>query len=113
MTQKSTVRVPDGAGGWVEAEGTVHPGSAVDTAKQAAAITRAFIDEAGTLTERLLQYDAMYLREMGLTKEHRAFAAALYCVNLRETYPDGPEAFDAVAASAAAYYDENAPKVRR
>ena len=72
---------------------------------------QAFIEEAGTLTERLMAYDVMYLKDFGLTKEHRAFAAALYCVNLRETYPDGPAAFDAIASEAAAYYDENAPKV--
>jgi len=111
MTTKM-IDVPDGNGGWVKAEGTVMPGATANKARQADAMKAAFIEEAGTLTERLMAYDVVYLRDMGLSKEHRAFAAALYCVNLRETYPDGPAAFDAIAAEAAAYYDANAPKVK-
>lgn len=103
------IDIPDGKGGWVKAEGVVHAGATADDAKQAAAMKAAFIDEAGSLTERIMQFDVIYLRDMNLSKEHRVFAAALYCVNLRETYPDGPEAFDAIAAEAAAYYDANAP----
>ena len=91
--------------------GEVHDGATADQLRQAAALQQAFIDDAGTLTEKLMQFDVIYIKDYGLTKEHRAFAAALYCVNLRETYPDGPEAFDLIAAAAGDYYDENAPKV--
>jgi hypothetical protein len=106
------IEVPDGKGGWVKAEGAVHTGAAADKAKQEAAMKAAFIDEAGTLTERIMKFDVIYIKDFGLSKEHRAFAAALYCVNLRETYPDGPEAFDAIAAEAGAYYDANVSKVK-
>lgn len=106
------IDVPDGKGGWVKAEGVVHAGAAADKAKQEASMKAAFIDEAGTLTERIMKFDVIYIKDFGLSKEHRAFAAALYCVNLRETYPDGPEAFDAIAAEAGAYYDANVSKVK-
>jgi hypothetical protein len=106
------IEVPDGKGGWTKADGTVHTGADADKAKQAAAMKAAFIDEAGTLTEKLMKFDVIYLKDFGLSKEHRVFAAALYCVNLREGYPDGPEAFDAIAAEAAAYYDANVSKVK-
>lgn len=110
MTTKKT-KVPDGQGGWTTQDVTVVPGAKADDAKIQAAQARTFIEEAGTLTEKLLQFDGIYLRDKGLTKEHRAFAAALYCVNLRETYPDGPDAFDVIAADAAKYYDDNKDKV--
>lgn len=108
---KKTTKVPDGKGGWTTQEVSVVPGAKADETKVQAAQARTFIDEAGALTERLVQFDMIYLRDKGLTKEHRAFAAALYCVNLRETYPDGPDAFDNIAADAAKYYDENKDKV--
>lgn len=111
MATKKTTKVPDGRGGWVEEEVEVRAGAKADPAKLQAAQARTFIDEAATLTERLLNLDMIYLREKGLTKEHRAFAAALYCINLRETYPDGADAFDAIAADAAQYYDDNKDKV--
>jgi len=75
-----------------------------------------FITDSAGLTERLLKFDRLYIVEQGLSKEHRAFAAALYCINLRETYPgaDGktpdPESFDAVAKMAAEYYDTQTRK---
>ena len=106
------IDIPDGKGGWIKAQGEVHSGAAADKARQDAALKAAFIDEAGTLTERIMKFDVIYIKDLGLSKEHRAFAAALYCVNLRETYPDGPEAFDAVAAEAAAYYDANVDSVK-
>lgn len=90
-----------------------------DTAKQEAAQKQQFIKEAATLTERLLQFDRLYIIENNLSKEHRAFAAALYCVNLRETYPneDGtgpdPDAFDRIAQQAAEYYDANVPRTKK
>ena len=112
-------KIPDGYGGWKEIEGEVLPGSAADSKKQQEALRLKFIDEAATLTERLLQFDRMYIVEKGLSKEHRAFAAALFCVNLRETYPgsDGktpsPEDFDAIAKTAADYYDAEVQKLKR
>lgn len=111
-------KIPDGRGGWKELEGELLPGAKADADKQEAALKQKFINEAAELTEKLLQFDRTYIIEKGLSKEHRAFAAALYCVNLRETYPgeDGKtvdsSAFDAVATMAAEYYDANVPKKR-
>ena len=118
MTTRTT-RVPDGRGGWTEIEGELLPGSTADTAKQDAARQKQFIDEAAAITEQLVLFDRPILRERGLGKEHRAFAAALYCINLRETYPGAdektpdPEAFDAIAKMAADYYDANDPKKKK
>lgn len=115
LTRKT--RIPDGRGGWKEIEGEVLPGSgSADTKKQEEAQARQFIEEAAEITEMLVKFDMPLLKERGLTKQHRAFAAALYCINLRESYPgeDGktpdPEAFDAIAKMAADYYDANVPK---
>ena len=111
-------KIPDGQGGWKELEGELLPGAKADADKQEAARRQKFITEAAELTERLLQFDRAYIIEKGLSKEHRAFAAALYCVNLRETYPGednttpDSSAFDEVARMAAEYYDANAPKKR-
>lgn len=111
MNQKKTVEMPDGTGGWTSQNMDVVGGGKADPAKLAQAQARAFADEAAQLTERLLQFDKIYLRERSLTKEHRVFAAALYCVSLREHYPDGADAFDAIAADAAKYYDDNKGKI--
>lgn len=108
MAETKLVKVPDGKGGWIQQEVDVHEGKGVDKTKQSAAQAQAFIDEAGALVEKLTQYHVMYAKDHGLTKEHVAWAAALYCVNLRESYPDGPEAFDTLSAAASKYYDENA-----
>jgi len=83
-----------------------------DTDKQKESQSKQFIREAAGITERLMDFDRLLITEQGLTKEHRAFAAALYCVNLRETYPGvsgdpSPAEFDIIAAAAAKYYDEN------
>lgn len=110
MATIQKVRVPDGRGGWTDVDGEVQKGHQASADKQEEALKNQFYAEAGELTERLLQFDDMYLRDKGLTKEHRVFAASLYCVNLREGYPDGPAAFDAIASAAAAYYDANDPK---
>lgn len=114
MTAPTTrmTRIPDGKGGWTEIEGELLPGSTADSKKQEAAMKLQFINEAAEITERLVQFDRVLLKERGLTKEHRAFAAALYCINLRESYPGengkpDPDAFDAVAKMAAEYYDAN------
>ena len=109
MASQAT-KIPDGKGGWTEISGEVLAGRIADKEKQEAALKKQFYDEAGELTERLLKFDFLHIKENGLSKEHRAFAAALYCINLRENYPDGAVAFDLIAAEAAAYYDENAPK---
>lgn len=119
MTTTRKVRIPDGHGGWTEIEGEVLPGATANEEKQAAARQAMFIDEAAGITEKLLKFDALLIKEQGLTKQHRAFAAALYCVNLRETYPrddnkgPDPEAFDAVAKMAADYYDANVPPKKK
>lgn len=116
MTTTRTVKIPDGKGGWKEIEGELLPGARADVEKQEKARQQQFIAEAAGLTERLLKFDRMYVAEQGLTKEHRAFAAALYCINLRETYPDAagkkpdPEAFDVIAKMAADYYDSETKK---
>lgn len=111
-TPTRKTRIPDGKGGWTELEGQLLPGATADSKKQEEALQKQFIAESVEITERLAKFDRVLLTERGLTKEHRAFAAALYCVNLRETYPgaDGkpdPEAFDAIAKMAAEYYDAN------
>lgn len=115
MTQTRKTKVPDGKGGWTEIEGELLPGAMVDAKKQEEALQKQFIDDSASVTERLVQFDRVLLTERGLTKEHRAFAAALYCINLRESYPGAngkpdPEAFDVIAKMAADYYDANAPK---
>lgn len=113
------IKIPDGSGGWKEIEGELLPGATADAQKQAEGMRQQFISEAAPVTEKLLQFDRVLILDRGLSKEHRAFAAALYCVNLRETYPgeDGktpdPTAFDAIAQMAAEYYDENVPKRKK
>jgi len=66
------------------------------------------IERSGRLTERLTQYAMSYCKEQNFTPQELVFAAALYVVNLRETYPDGKPAFDDIAAKAAEYFDKNA-----
>ena len=111
MTQTRMVKVPDGRGGWTEIEGEVLPGAKANSVKQEEAHKQQFIKEAAAITESLLKFDRMLIVEQGLTKQHRAFAAALYCVNLRETYPGddektpSPKDFDAIAQMASEYYD--------
>lgn len=118
MTTRKT-KVPDGRGGWTEIEGELLPGGSMDAKKQEEARQKQFIDEAASITEQLVLFDRPILKERGLGKEHRAFAAALYCINLRETYPGAdnktpdPTAFDAIAKMAADYYDANDPKKKR
>lgn len=119
MTTTRKTKIPDGKGGWTELEGVILPGAAADTKKQDEARQRTFIDEAAAITEKLLLFDRRLIIELGLAKEHRAFAAALYCVNLRETYPGAdektadPAAFDVIAKMAADYYDANVPKDKK
>lgn len=111
MTTRTT-KIPDGKGGWTTIEGELLPGATADAKKQEEALRLQFINESAEITERIVQFDRILLKERGLTKEHRAFSAALYCINLRESYPgeDGkpdPKAFDAIAKMAADYYDAN------
>jgi len=111
MTARRKTKIPDGKGGWKEIEGELLPGATADVKRQEEARTQQFIAEAATITEQIMAFDKDKIAMAGLTKEHRAFAAALYCINLRETYPsaDGktpdPLAFDAIAKMAADYYD--------
>lgn len=109
---KRMTKIPDGRGGWTEIEGELLPGSTADAKKQEAALKLQFINEAAEITEKIVQFDRVLLKEKGLTKQHRAFAAALYCINLRESYPGengkpDPEGFDTIAKMAAEYYDAN------
>jgi hypothetical protein len=118
MTATRKTRIPDGKGGWSEIEGELLPGSVADTQKQEAARQQQFIDEAAELTKLLVKFDQPIITERGLTKEHRVFAAALYCINLRESYPgaDGkpdPAAFDVISKMAWDYYDANDPKKKK
>jgi len=119
MTVTRKTKIPDGRGGWTVLEGEVLPGAPVNLDKQAAARHQQFIDESAEITDLLLRYDMQLLRDKGLTKEHRAFAAALYCVNLRETYPGAdekvadPAAFDVIAKMAADYYDSEVPRGKK
>lgn len=103
---KTTIPVGDGQWAEVEADQVTRDQQA-DLARQEQARQDAFIEEAGTLTERLMKYDTFHCTEHRLTKEHRAFAAALYCINLRETYPGGPEEFDQLAEDALKYWQAN------
>ena len=117
MTATRTTRIPDGRGGWAEIEGELLPGAVANTQKQEAARQQQFIFEAAAITDLLVKFDQPIITERGLTKEHRVFAAALYCINLRETYPgaDGkpdPAAFDAISKQAWDYYDANTSKKR-
>lgn len=66
------------------------------------------VERAGLLSERLIQYAVAYCKEENLSPEELVFAAALFTVNLRETFPPGKVVFDSVAARAAQYYDDNA-----
>lgn len=102
--------IPDGKGGWVEVEGDAHKGSMADQEKQAAAREAQFHTDAGGLTERLTRFAQVYATENGLQKEHVVFATALTTINMRESYPDGKERFDEIAARAWDYYEKNAPK---
>lgn len=119
MTATRKTKIPDGKGGWTEIEGEVLPGATANSQKQEEALKLQFINDAASITERLVQFDRILVIEKGLTKEHRAFAAALYCINLRESYPgaDGktpdPVAFDTIAKMAADYYDANAPRSKK
>jgi gentisate 1,2-dioxygenase len=116
MTATRTTKIPDGKGGWTTIEGELLPGATADAEKQRAALHAQFIKDAASITESLVKFDYQLIKEGGLKKEHRAFAAALYCINLRETYPgaDGktpdPGAFDVIAEMAADYYDTHSPR---
>jgi hypothetical protein len=110
MAETKKVTIPDGNGGWKEIEGEVHAGSAIDQKKQQEALAAQFYSDAGGLTERLHKFSQLHCTENGLTKEHLVFAAALFTINLRESYPEGKEAFDTLSESAWDYYEKNKPK---
>jgi len=111
--EKTKVSLPNGKGGWTEVEGEVlAKDQKVNEKKQKEALNRQFIEDAGGLTERFAKFANVYCKENGLEKEHLAFSAALFCVNLREDYPGGKDQFDALAVAAAEYYDANAPRAK-
>ena len=105
-----TTKIPDGKGGWLEVAGEVHKGTKADPKKQAEIYQKEFIEDAATVTEMFAKFAPGIVKERGLSKEHLVFSIALYCVNLREEYPDGTDAFDTVAQAAADYRDQNAPR---
>lgn len=47
----------------------------------------------------------LFAMEHRLTKEHFVFALSSLCVEVRDTYPDGAEAFDKLAAEAQKHYE--------
>lgn len=75
--------------------------------RHAAATVASATERATGLTERLITYAQALAKEQSMAPEELVFGAALYLVNLRETYPAGKTAFDAITASAADYYDAN------
>lgn len=55
---------------------------------------------AQTLAEHAYGVMRLYCVEYQLKREHVVHALARMCVNLRESYPDGPAKFDELAAEA-------------
>lgn len=80
---------------------------AEQTKRLAAQSDKDSIERAGLLTERLIQYGIAHCKEQGLSPDELVFAAALYTINLRETFPHGKAVFDAIAKKAAEYWDSN------
>jgi predicted HAD superfamily Cof-like phosphohydrolase len=63
--------------------------------------------ESAQATEDTLAWLQATWVERGFTREQMVFSIALATINLRETFPDGKDAFDAVAYEARLYYDQN------
>lgn len=59
-----------------------------------------FDSQAQAMAEHAYGVMRLYCMEYGLKKEHVVHAVARMCVSLRESYPDGKERFDALAADA-------------
>jgi hypothetical protein len=103
---KVTTKIPDGNGGWLEVEGDAVVGMEADGTKQADAMSKQWFEEAGGLVEYLWKQGRLYQGENGLNEEQVAFAVALLSINVRQTFPKGPEAFDALNTAAWDYFAE-------
>jgi acetylornithine/succinyldiaminopimelate/putrescine aminotransferase len=62
------------------------------------------VEEAATMTEKLIDYINKYAKRQGLSMEQVVFATALVTINMRQTCPNGKDWFDECAASAWDYY---------
>ena len=102
---KVRTKVPDGKGGWAEVEGEAVAGGAVDLEKQRKALREEFYAGAGGLTEQFWKYGRLHAQESNLSDDQIAFAIALLCVNVRETFPAGTAKFDALSAEAETYFE--------
>jgi hypothetical protein len=61
--------------------------------------------EAAQATEDTLTWLRATWGNRGFTREQAVFSIALATINLRETFPEGKDAFDAIAGEARKYYD--------
>jgi hypothetical protein len=68
------------------------------------------LTEAARATEDTLTWLRQLWAERGFTREQAVFSVALATINLRETFPEGKEAFDKVAYEAHLYYDQHKDK---
>jgi hypothetical protein len=66
--------------------------------------------EAARATEDTLTWLQQLWADRSFTHEQAVFSVALATINLRETFPGGKDAFDAVAHEARLYYDQNKDK---
>ena len=110
MSEKVMVSVPDGKGGWTQVEGEKVGGRVADEKKQQKALEDQFYVDCEGLIGWLWKQGRLYQQENGLKDEHVAFAVALLCVNVRETFPKGKAEFDKISASAADYFDSATQK---
>jgi hypothetical protein len=113
MPPVKTVNMPDGKGGWkmVPADSISAGNHSVDPAKRNEAEQKTFLAGAVAHMNKLVQFDQQLCIDMGVSKEQRACAAALYAINIRATYPgkDGkpdPAAFDDLAAGMQEEYEK-------
>jgi hypothetical protein len=113
MPSPKMVQLPDGQGGWkmvaADAVSTSGPHSA-DTAKRSEAEQAIFMKAVTDHMNRVIQVEQQFAKDMGLTREQRGAAAALYAINIRNTYPSAngkpaPTEFDTLAAAMQDIYD--------
>lgn len=108
----TTVKMPDGKGGFIEVDATEIPGGKVNPEKHAKAMEQSWYDEACTLTDAILKFAQLRARELNLTKDQFAFAGQLALINMRETFPGknpkdvDSEGFDRLGELAWDYWDD-------
>lgn len=105
MAERMKAKYPDGKGGWTEIEGEKMDGMKADEKDVEKSLAQTQLKDIGDLVEKFWQYGRVFQQERNLSNEDIAFAVALLCCNVRETFPGGKEKFDQVAADAADYYD--------